>query len=563
MAITAQPVTMESGAPAGHIQSEGKSGRDGTGPNGIDGLVKQAQEGSSDSELAVQAASSLSISPAPSSISPRPESELHKACASGHLPTVRSILSQSLENLESLDVVTGCTPIVLAIRNNHTEVVRELLAAGAIVPPPGITNDGYMMSILYPGLMSPSGYAGMAGNGGMSYTHGMPPMNMGSSLHMMGYAQPDYYYDSGAGSVGQHTQGNGFKRSNGFQNGGANGGAGGMGNVNGAGNLPPAEVSRSIPCRNFPNCKYGSSCVFFHPGQAPFVGYAGPAGPNGAGQQFGGMNGFGQEMGNHQESRREESTHQPVEHDGRNAQSGEEVPSHTTPRINGTIVEESSSLPNGDGSAPSAQHDTIPNGSPDPSASPQIHLNGHADTHSSAPPPAIFIPGLTSPPAHPYGMSVSPISPSMLSGSLPSIPPADQFFAAGSPPMGSFSHMTIPYGQPQPFGLPQAGAGTQLPNAHARRQSFGQAFGIGAGPGGAGGPGGPGGPGARPFGHAKKLSFSGGPRPFRGPGRESGPVMGSWKDGNPPPCAFFAQGKCRNGELCKFPHLDEQGNDCE
>lgn len=65
----------------------------------------------------------------------------------------------------------------------------------------------------------------------------------------------------------------------------------------------------------------------------------------------------------------------------------------------------------------------------------------------------------------------------------------------------------------------------------------------------------------KPFGHGKKLSFSGVPRPY-GQGRTSSGA-GSWKDGNPPPCAFFGQGKCRNGELCKFPHLDADGNDCE
>ena len=39
---------------------------------------------------------------------------------------------------------------MLAIRNGHPEVVRELLTAGAIVPPPGITQDPVMLSVLYP-----------------------------------------------------------------------------------------------------------------------------------------------------------------------------------------------------------------------------------------------------------------------------------------------------------------------------------------------------------------------------------------------------------------------------
>lgn len=31
------------------------------------------------------------------------------------------------------------------------------------------------------------------------------------------------------------------------------------------GNLPPPEVARFIPCRYFPACRYGSSCIFAHP----------------------------------------------------------------------------------------------------------------------------------------------------------------------------------------------------------------------------------------------------------------------------------------------------------
>ena len=65
----------------------------------------------------------------------------------------------------------------------------------------------------------------------------------------------------------------------------------------------------------------------------------------------------------------------------------------------------------------------------------------------------------------------------------------------------------------------------------------------------------------KPFGHNKKLSLSGASHPWgQGRGAAGG---GSWKDGNPPPCAFFSQSKCRNGEFCKFPHLDAEGNDCE
>jgi len=34
----------------------------------------------------------------------------------------------------------------------------------------------------------------------------------------------------------------------------------------GVANLPPPDVAKTIPCRYFPNCKYGAKCIFAHPG---------------------------------------------------------------------------------------------------------------------------------------------------------------------------------------------------------------------------------------------------------------------------------------------------------
>ena len=475
--------------------------------------------------MAVPGLASLTISnDGPlSGSSPSPESELHAACAAGQIDTVRSILSLSLDKLEKLDVVTGCTPIVLAIRNNHHEVVRELLNAGAIVPPPGVTNDGYMMGILYPmGTM----YGHQGGMQGMNGMYGQP---MGQEFY--GYYPQDGFRRSPNGQAGPHgqTQGQGMMS------------PGGNGNVNGAGNLPPADVAKTIPCRNYPNCKYGSNCVFFHPGgPGGPVGRPGPAYPQ-QGQQF--ANGFDGQSGfngvlryGQPEFQRFQGQAQPGAVEQDQAQPGEpsRSPMQRSP---------ADTLPNGDAHPATL---ATPNGLPQ--AIPNGHLHPQGVPNGSHPAaPAIFIPGGLSPPqTNQFGMSLSPISPSMLAGSLPSIPPADQFFAAGSPPSTTFQSLAAAsYGQPQPFHIPNGGP---IPG-HGRRQSFGQPF------------------GAKPFGHGKKLSFSGGPRPFRGPGGPGGPGergnMGSWKDGNPPPCAFFAQGKCRNGELCKFPHLDEQGNDCE
>ena len=44
----------------------------------------------------------------------------------------------------------------------------------------------------------------------------------------------------------------------------------------GGNNLPPPEIARLIPCRYFPACRYGASCIFAHP-QSPY--YPGPMPP--------------------------------------------------------------------------------------------------------------------------------------------------------------------------------------------------------------------------------------------------------------------------------------------
>lgn len=34
-------------------------------------------------------------------------------------------------------------------------------------------------------------------------------------------------------------------------------------------NLPPPEIARMIPCKFFPNCRYGERCIFQHPVSVP------------------------------------------------------------------------------------------------------------------------------------------------------------------------------------------------------------------------------------------------------------------------------------------------------
>jgi hypothetical protein len=115
--------------------------------------------------------------------------------------------------------------------------------------------------------------------------------------------------------------------------------------------------------------------------------------------------------------------------------------------------------------------------------------------------------------------------------------------------MGPLSPTLSPHPDPAFFGSSPQYQPFVANGFHGRRQSFGQFPAGGAAPN------------SKPY-HGKKPSFSGGPKPW-GPGGRPGnnSHLGAWKDGNPPPCAFFREGKCRNGEFCKFPHIDADGND--
>ncbi|WWC62627.1 uncharacterized protein I303_105224 [Kwoniella dejecticola CBS 10117] len=418
--------------------------------------------------------------------------ELHAACAEGRLDDVRAVLSRGLEGLETLDQ-SMCTPIVLAIRGNHYDVVRELLSAGAIVPPPQYTNDPAMLSILYPQPMygMPSQYMNMPPQEFYQQQSGFYPVDPQQQRGMFMPPQPPSGPRKDAGVPLSPNGGN-------------------------ASNLPPADVSKTIPCRNFPNCKYGASCVFYHPGSQPFFP-SGPGRPNGFVPQ-------GYENGGYPAPYPSASAPYFVPNNQafvpEQQQPASDIPQPQQPQQLDTQHEQIASAP-----LPVPVPVPVPQAQHVPSAIAPVFVPGF---QSQAPPAEMMSP----PPSH-FGMS--PLSPSLMGTSLPSIPPAEAFFAGASPTQNGFM-------PPPPVAVNGAAA-------HARRQSFNQQqFGM---------------PG-KPFGHGKKASFSGGPKPWMGRNAAvngAGGKFGSWKDGNPPPCAFFAQGNCRNGLYCKFPHLDAEGND--
>lgn len=363
---------------------------------------------------------------------------------------------------------TGCTPIVLAIRANHVDVVRELLSAGAIVPPPGLTNDPVMLSLLYP-----------------QPVYSMPPQFMGHQhqQHHPNMPPAEFYPPQPPAFYPQHMQQQQQQQAN----------------------LPPADVSKTIPCRNFPNCKYGSACVFFHPRTQPgFYGY--------------------------DQQQQQPPYFNPNNHNGFQPQQQQQ---HQLQHDTQHQTQQQQSASASDGSVPTASADHTTN--TNDSNAPQLSINEHQQPPpqqqlSTAPPP--FIPyGMASPPP-PAQFGISPMSPPMMPMS-PHDPAAAAFYASSPPSNG----MMMP---PMNGFVPRRQSINQGPNGYAGGKGF----------------------------HGKKPSFSGGSRPFTNGtngaanGNGSERRTSSWKDGNPPPCAFFAQGKCRNGEFCKFPHLDAEGTDC-
>ncbi|KAH9081555.1 hypothetical protein EDB83DRAFT_2512413 [Lactarius deliciosus] len=156
---------------------------------------------------------------------------------------------------------TGVTPLIAAVKNGHRDVVKALLDHGANPAHPSThglpeqyTSDASIVELLRtaalpkvntdtppqdprfihdPNMGPPKAYY-LPHPGHYAYYPGMP-------------VQPLPEDDQSAASAGSNVS-----------------------------NLPPPEIARFIPCRYFPACRYGASCIFAHP-QGPY--YPGPMPP--------------------------------------------------------------------------------------------------------------------------------------------------------------------------------------------------------------------------------------------------------------------------------------------
>ncbi|KAJ6503292.1 hypothetical protein C8R47DRAFT_197461 [Mycena vitilis] len=187
-------------------------------------------------------------------------SALWKACSQGDLQTVTEVLSTA----EAVDIEikdhTGITPLIEAVKNGHAEVVRALLDKGADPTnassqglPETYTADPTILGMLNFARQSQAPVShenGYDTNGANTYP---PPGNYPYYPSINSAPPPDMYYHPAHPHM-HNVENNGARHNN----------------------LPPPEVASNIPCRYFPACRYGASCLFLHP-TAPY--FQGPLPP--------------------------------------------------------------------------------------------------------------------------------------------------------------------------------------------------------------------------------------------------------------------------------------------
>ncbi|KAI4528956.1 hypothetical protein K525DRAFT_281572 [Schizophyllum commune Loenen D] len=193
------------------------------------------------------------------------------AAAEGRLEDVRAILAQeSPVDLEARDEA-GNTPLVEAVRNGHSEVVRALLEKGAdpsaCAEPAQLTSDPVILELLEAAKSKPEGTEAPQVNGYHAEAPGEMPAPYYPSPVPYGY-YPPYGYPPAPqqmpdgttvyppppppfmppppGPTGAPGEPQPFP-----------------------GHGPSPEITKTIPCRFFPACRYGQSCRYFHP-PAPY-----------------------------------------------------------------------------------------------------------------------------------------------------------------------------------------------------------------------------------------------------------------------------------------------------
>ncbi|EGO04845.1 hypothetical protein SERLA73DRAFT_118646 [Serpula lacrymans var. lacrymans S7.3] len=270
----------------------------------------------------------------------------------------------------------------------------------------------------------------------------------------------------------------------------------------GPGNLPPPEIARFIPCRYFPACRYGSSCIFAHP-QGPY--YSGPMPPP---PQY----------------------PPPYDH----------MAPHSYPPNYYGVPHPPPPVPSHINTPPSGPHNTPPN-------PPLIHARSGSDILSP-------VQGPFSPNQTPYGHMSPASSPYVHPGqapiplSIPALPPLHQPQSAHGPQSPQIMYHNVAHNgsaSAPPFTVrsdPVALYPPQAVNIHSNFPDMN------------------GGPKSPPM-HASENGYGqvSNYRDSMGHHRRGSMRRGSLGGGRKPPCLFFPSGRCRNGDDCRFPHVLPDG----
>ncbi|KAI9570401.1 hypothetical protein HD554DRAFT_2086024 [Boletus coccyginus] len=411
-------------------------------------------------------------------------SPLWNAASEGNIDTLLALLhNTSPADIEIKDH-TGATPLQEAVRNGHLDVVKALLDKGAD-PSFAVTHGSPNAYTTNPEIIQLLKNASVKGLLPQDQPYPQDP-HVDPSKRFYPVPIPPYGYYPSIAPVSSLPDGSpAYYQLPPVP----------LGENGAYGNFPPPEVARFIPCRYYPACRYGSSCLFAHP-QAPY--YPGPPPPAPAQYSI------------------------PYDH-----MTQQQYPPNYYPPP-----------PSYHPPAPVPPHMNPVSPPPLPSVHtpphpPMVHARSVSDALSP----------IQTPVQAPYG-PMSPASPSYphpvhlpLPLSIPTLPPPHQPATAPGPQSPQSMYPNGPVSAP-PFSVRQDPSPyPPAPHPHSPYPEVN------------------GGPKSPVLSQGENF----GPPPALRQGmnhnRRGGLRRGSFGGNRKPACLFYPAGRCRNGDECRFPHV--------